>query len=224
MRRASEHEAPSQRGQGNAAVTIEVFDCEQRSEEWFRLRAGLPTASEFSTVMAKGEGKTRSTYMRKLAGEIITGEPMENYTNANIDRGREMEAQARAFYAFMEDADTQRVGFIRNDGIGCSPDALIGATGMLEIKTAAPHVLIEYILRDGFPSEHMAQCQGNLFVAEREWIDLAIYWPDMPRFVKRVSRDDAYLARLREEIDRFRGELDAMVAKVRNYGLAERAA
>jgi len=62
-----------------------VHDVEQGSEEWFKVRAGMPTASEFATVMASGRGggdsKTRRTYMLKLAGEILTGEPKENYSN-----------------------------------------------------------------------------------------------------------------------------------------------
>ncbi len=53
---------------------MEIFtDLEQGSSEWFACRAGIPTASKFATVLAKGEGKIRSQYMRQLAGEVITG-------------------------------------------------------------------------------------------------------------------------------------------------------
>ena len=34
---------------------MEIFDFPQGSPEWHAIRAGLPTASEFSTVMAKGK-------------------------------------------------------------------------------------------------------------------------------------------------------------------------
>lgn len=223
MLRASEHEAAPHGREGQDAMTVEIFDCEQGSEEWVRARVGIPTASEFATVMAKGEGKTRTAYMRKLAGEIITGEPMENYSNAYMERGKVMEAEARSYYAFMEDAEPRRVGFIRNGNIGCSPDSLVGDSGMHEIKTAAPHVLIDFILKDQFPPEHMAQCQGNLLVSEREWIDLSVYWPGMPRFVKRLHRDDAYLTNLRSEIERFHADLAAVVERVRRYGMKEAA-
>ena len=51
---------------------IQIFDeIEQGTPDWFECRRGIPTASKFATVMAKGEGKTRSEYMRKLAGEIL---------------------------------------------------------------------------------------------------------------------------------------------------------
>ena len=201
---------------------IEVFDCEQCSPEWYMARLGLPTASEFKTVLAQGKGggpsKTRLTYMRKLAGEIQTGVPMESYSNPYMERGKAMEDEARTAYAFWADVETVAVGFIKSGAKGCSPDGLIDDAGMVEIKTAAPHILIEKIELDGFPPEHKAQCQGALWVAEREWIDLVIYWPGMPMFTKRAYRDTEYITALSEAVDRFNDELAALVETVRRYG------
>lgn len=200
---------------------LEIIDCEQNSDEWYRARMGIPTASEFATVMAKGKdgGKsvTRTTYMHKLAGELITGQPMEHYTNNWMERGKAMEDEARQFYAFLHDAEIQRVGFIRNGDKGCSPDGLIGANGMHEIKTAAPHIMIPNLLREDFPPEHKAQCQGGLWVAEREWIDLQIYWPGMPPCVHRAFRDEAYIKTLSDAVDAFNDELQTLVAKLRHH-------
>jgi len=201
---------------------LAVIDCEQGTEPWFRARMGIPTASEFATVLsprAGADGKARRTYLHKLAGEIITGEPMEKYSNAHMERGHAMEAEARDLYAFMSDSDPQTVGFIRNGAKGCSPDSLIGTAGMLEIKTKLPHLLIDVLLKDEFPSEHKAQCQGALLVAEREWIDIAVYWPKMPLFVKRAYRDEAYLTSLTEAIERFNGDLARTVETIRAYGV-----
>lgn len=204
-------------------MTLQIFDMEQGSPEWFAVRAGIPTASEFSTVMAKGEGKTRMTYMRKLAGEILTGRPMESYSNAHMERGKEQEPEARAEYEFTTNVDLLRVGFVQNGPKGCSPDSLIGATGALEVKTALPHILIEKIERDAFPPEHKAQCQGVLWIAEREWIDLAIYCPCLPLFVKRATRDEAYIKNMAAEVDAFNAELAALVHLVKRYGMKEAA-
>src|ERR1019366_9754937 len=107
---------------------IEIFDIEQGTPEWHALRAGIATASKFATIMAKGRdgpSLTRAKYMRQLAGEIITGEPAETYSNGHMARGQEMEADVRRLYAFnAADAVTQ-VGFIRNGPKGSSPDALV---------------------------------------------------------------------------------------------------
>lgn len=197
---------------------MQIIDCEQGTEEWFLARLGIPTASEFATVMAKGEGKTRRTYMHKLAGEIFTGAPAESYTNGHMERGHEMEGDARNRYAFMTDAEISRVGFIRNGAKGCSPDSLVGSDGMLEIKTKLPHLLIPILLADKFPAEHKAQCQGALWVAEREWIDIAIFYPKMPLFIKREYRDEEYIATLATEVDAFVSELSEVVASLRRYG------
>ncbi len=204
-------------------MSMQIIDVEQGSAEWFQARAGIPTASEFSTVMASGKGgaesKTRKTYMLKLAGELITGEVLEGYSNAHTERGHEMEPDARNMYALMTDNTPELVGFIRNGGKGASPDALIGENGLLELKTKLPHLLIEILIRGEFPAEHKAQCQGALWVAEREWIDLAIYWPKLPLFVKRAYRDEAYIANLSSEVDRFNDELARVVDYVRRYGV-----
>lgn len=204
---------------------MKVFtDLEQGSLEWFAARAGIPTASRFATVMAKGEGKTRSEYMRKLAGEILTGEPSEQFSNAHTDRGNAMEDEARETYAFINDAEIQRVGFIRNGNKGASPDSLVGTNGGLEIKTALPHIQIDRLDRDRLPPEHKAQVQGGLWIAEREWWDFVSYWPRLPVLTVRVYRDEEYISNLSSEIDRFNDELAALVERIRNYGIEERAA
>ena len=204
---------------------MQVFtDLEQGSPEWFAARAGIPTASRFATVMAKGEGKTRSEYMRKLAGEILTGEPSEQFGNVHTERGNAMEDEARETYAFINNAEIQRVGFIRNGNRGASPDSLVGANGGLEIKTALPHIQIDRLERDRLPPEHKAQVQGNLWIAEREFWDFVSYWPRLPVLTVRVYRDEEYIKTLSDEIDRFNDELAALVERIRNYGIEERAA
>lgn len=203
---------------------VEIIQCDQNSEHWMRARLGIPTASAFSTILAKGKGGgeslTRKKYLYQLAGERITNEPAENFSNAYMQRGHDMEDEARKFYSFMTDAEPQLVGFIRNGPNGCSPDSLIGDAGVLEIKTKQPNVLIEAILRDDFPPEHKAQCQGILWIAEREWCDLFAYWPKMPPFIWRAERDNGYIANLAGEVARFNDELDALVEKLTNLGKA----
>ena len=134
---------------------LEIIECEQGSPDWYRHRMKIPTASEFATVMAKGKGgnesKTRAKYLRQLAGEILTDEPMENYTNAYMERGKLLEPEIRNLYCMMANCDVRQIGFLRNGRVGASPDGLIGSDGMIEIKSEAPHLLIETILADKIP-------------------------------------------------------------------------
>ncbi len=201
-------------------MSLVIHTFPQGSPEWFSVRAGKPTASEFSTVLAKGEGKTRRAYLLKLAGEIITGLPMESYSNANMDRGKEQEDEARDRYAMLNDVEPVRVGFIEDTDLRCgaSPDALIGERGVLELKSALPHILIDKLVRNEFPSEHKAQTQGGLWIAQRDWIDIGIHCRRLPMFEKRAYRDETYIATLASEVARFNDELAETVETVRRYG------
>lgn len=197
---------------------MEVYDdIEQGSEAWHELRRGIPTASMFKTLMAKGEQKGRATYLYKLAGERITGECAENYTNEAMEAGKRDEPELRRDYAFVHDCEPQLVAFIRNGKSGCSPDALIGDDGVLEIKRTAPHLLIPLLLEPAkFPPAHYAQCQGALMVTGRKWCDLLVGHPKMPkRLIVRTERNEDYIGELRDAVDVFDLELRRLVERLK---------
>lgn len=196
----------------------EIFMCDQGSAEWLSCRLGIPTASEYRKVLAKSkELRMRTGYMRKLAGEILTGVPAEHYTNAQMERGHVQEPEALDLYAFVTEFEPHRVGFIRNGDTGCSPDALLGWDGAVEIKSALPHIMVEIICADQFPPEHEAQVQGGLWIMEREWCDLVCYCPGLPLFIKRAERNEDFIKKISGEVARFNEELAALVDKVRDY-------
>lgn len=196
---------------------IEIFNCQQGTPEWFQCRLGIPTASEFHSVLAKGEGKTRRTYMYKLVGERLTNEVQDTFTTVHTERGKIMEAEAREMYSF-DVADMKAIGFIRRTmtwgAVGCSPDAIIGEDGLLEVKTKLPHLQLEAFLADRLPPEHVAQCQGALWVSGRKWLDFISYWPGLPLFVKRVYPDLEYFARLDVGLRDFYSEMDNVLQKL----------
>jgi YqaJ-like viral recombinase domain len=190
---------------------IEVFNMPQGSDEWYEVRRGIVTASEFGTLLMQGRGggdsKTRRTYMLKLMGERLTGDPMYRYSNDHMERGHDQEPAARELYAFQADVEPQAVGFIKNGSVGCSPDSIVGDDGMVEIKTKLAHLHLDVLLGDTVPNEHMAQIQGQLWVAERQWCDFVSYCPKLPLFVKRVVRDEAFIERIAKAVDLFEREL-----------------
>jgi hypothetical protein len=99
----------------------------------------------------------------------------------------------------------------------------VGDDGAVEIKSAEPHILIGHLMAlheqpAYFPSEHVAQCQGGLWVSERQWIDLVIYCPGLPIFVQRAQRDDLYIRRLSTAVYAFREQLDKVVSLLAAMG------
>jgi YqaJ-like viral recombinase domain len=206
---------------------MNIIDCEQGSPEWFEARRGLPTASEFSTVMAKGRGGgdslTRTKYLYTLAGEILTGEVQPGYTNEHMERGKAMEAEAREMYALMQFEEPKPVGFIVRNGIaGASPDSLIGDRGLLEIKTALPHIQLQRLDANRLPPEHVAQVQGQLWISERDFCDFVSYWPKLPLLCVRVERDEQKIAEIQDAVREFTRELHAIVARYKDPKQFER--
>ena len=195
-----------------------VHDCEQSSDAWFQARLGLATASEFSTILASGEQKGRTTLLRKLAGEIITGQPMENFSSQAMERGKVQESEAREWYERTRFVDVQQVGFVYNPDLnaGWSPDGLLGDDGAIEIKSAAAHVLIGILEKGIFPTEHRAQTHGALWVGRRQWIDLVIYChPKMPKYVARIEKDPVYEKEISDAVEVFNWDLKKLVEKIR---------
>lgn len=206
---------------------VEFFDneeFEQGGEAWFKLRLGMPTASVFAAIMADGEG--RKSLLYKLAGEVLVGEPMESFSNKYMERGKEMEPEARQHYAFTRDVELEQVGFVRRTlprgkHVGCSPDSKIaGKPAGLELKTMSPHLMVELIERGSpLPGEHRAQVQGTLWVTGWEWVDLMVFYRGMPSSPSwKVVRDEHYIARLAEAVERFQWDLDKLVERVRDQG------
>lgn len=191
------------------------FDCIQGSSEWAMLRAGLPTASQFHRIITPSGGPSKSAemYLFELLAERVTGEPTVGFTSHWMDRGSELEAEAVAFYHFMRDCETEKVGFILNDTetIGASPDRLVGNKGLLEIKVCKPATHVGYLLQSGSAyKEHRIQAQAQLWIAEREWNDLLAYNPLLPPALYRVERDESFIETIAAEVNAFSQRLEAL--------------
>lgn len=186
-----------------------IRDIEQGSQEWMNLRLGIITCSELDCLLVNGKGTAgfgagAFTYMDTLIGERITGEAADPFQgNRHTERGHELEGKARELYVARTGAELDQVAIILNHGIGYSPDALVGADGLDEIKTKLPKFQVSVILDGEVPKEHIAQCMGGLWVSEREWIDFISYWPGMPLFIKRMYRDEAMIRKIAERVKTF---------------------
>lgn len=191
-------------------------DIEQSTPEWHQLRCGLLTATDAAALLANGEGRKKALY--RVACETITQTPGESYQNDYMRRGKQQEPEARAAFALIHGCDPKPVGFIRRGPIGCSPDSLLPKKRILEIKTQKAELLAETLFRDQFPTEHIAQTQWQLWCAEYDKTDLVIYCPRMPLFHKERGRDEAYIKRLAESVDRALQEIDVIVRRIRGYG------
>ncbi len=197
-----------------------ILDVEQGSEEWLKARCGIPTASNFDKIVTtKGEpSKQAKKYMNQLAGEKITGVPAENFKSAYMERGKEVEEEARNFYNLVADAEIQCVGLVYGDdtkSYSCSPDGLLGVDGGFEVKCPAIFTHVEYLLKGVLPLDYFQQVQGNLFVTGRKWWDFFSYYPGLKPLKIRVYRNEAFIVALKHELDLFCLELNNVTEKIR---------
>lgn len=70
------------------------------------------------------------------------------------------------------------------------------------------------LLNGEIPDEHIPECQGELWVSEREWIDFVSYWPGMPLFIKRAYRDDTMIRTIAERVGEFHEEMERCISQV----------
>jgi len=185
-----------------------VHDIEQRSDDWFVLRAGMPTASEFSKlVTSTGEpSKSMKDYAELLAAEKYAGRPLSSFGgNASTQRGAEMEAEAIMAYELAHH-EVESVGFITDDlqRYGCSPDGLVGTDGLIEIKCletkAHTKALLYFAKHKKAPPKYIQQTQGQIFICEREWCDLFFYHPNLPTLVIRQFPDPDFIRGLKIQL------------------------
>lgn len=186
-----------------------IHNMEQGTDEWYQVRCGIPTASEFSKLItSKGEpSKSLGKYAYLLAAEKYANKPLDGWEgNQWTERGKLLEADARELYAFQYDVEPEQIGFVTDDQkrYGCSPDSLVGDKGLLEIKClkAENHAeaLVYYKKNKKCPTTYVQQTQGQILVCEREWCDLFFYHPDLPHLTIRQERNDEFIKKLQNQI------------------------
>ncbi len=189
-----------------------VLNVEQGSEAWLRARLGIPTASNFKRIITPSGTLSGSAlrYMDDLVAEWQTGQPGAGCapeTSEWMRRGIELEPEARCCYAAQTGAAVAQVGLVYRDDkrlIAASPDGLVGAEGLLEIKCPKPVTHETYLRAGNLPPRYAPQVQGQLWVTGRQWCDFFSYDPDAARqFLIRVWRDEPYIEKLCAALEGF---------------------
>ena len=190
---------------------------EQGTEEWLKIRLGKVTASGVADVLAKtktGVSASRGNYLIKLAIQRVTGVVEESFTNDAMQWGKDHEDQARVAYEVASGNFVDQVAFVDHPTIkwfGASPDGLINQDGLVEIKCPNSATHWSYIKDDGPPTKYYIQMQAQMACTGRSWCDFVSYDPRMPErsqlFIKRVMREDAYIAEMEAEVKKFLDEV-----------------
>lgn len=152
----------------------------QRTQAWFAARKGKITASIAAACLGLDPHKSR-----REAWRLIKGLSQDAVPNPHIRRGIEREPHAITVYETRHGVQVAQAGFYLHPifpWLGASPDALVGVTGLVEVK--APKKLPESI-----PVPHEIQCRVQLAVTGRLYCDYLAYAGPGRIFEYRVLRD-----------------------------------
>lgn len=194
---------------------------EQGTDEWRMQRLGKVTASRIADLMAKtksGVAASRGNYQAELIAERLTGTFEEGFKSAAMERGNEVEAEARIAYEFFKNVTVQETGFVDHPTIqmsGASPDGLIGDDGLFECKCPNTKTHIDTLLGKNIKGNYYKQMQWQMACTGRQWCDFVSYDPRMPEhlqlFVERVERDDKFISEIEAEVIGFLAEIEMTI-------------
>ncbi|WP_420003222.1 lambda exonuclease family protein [Arenibacterium sp. LLYu02] len=206
----------------NQISPVKLHNAEQATGEWLQLRCGVLTASVVKEIVTPNLKLAANDKTRALANKIaiqrITGIPEETFTSEKMLRGHIDEEVAREIYG-SKYAPVSEVGFITNDRFpffGYSPDGLVGADGLIEVKSRDPHLHIASITArergEGIPKEYMAQVQAGLLLSGRDWCDFISFSHGLPMMTHRVYPDADYQAAIAQAAKEFEANVLEIIA------------
>lgn len=191
----------------------------QGTDEWRAARAGSLGASQIADALARtksGWGASRGNLMAQLLVERLTGAPTVGFVSAAMQWGTEKEPDARAEYEFQKDVEVAQLGLVRHPkikGTHASPDGLVGADGLVEIKCPLSATHLETLLYDTVPGKYTTQCMWQMAcLPDRKWCDFVSFDPRLPQrmrmFCRRIERDDIAISQLEAQVQDFLQELE----------------
>lgn len=203
---------------------MKIHQVEQGSLDWYRLRLGIPTSSNFDKIITPG-GKPSAQcwkYMYRLIAERLLKESMDDQLGGVrwMEHGKEEEPNAIAQFQLVNDVELVPAGFITTDDgrLGCSPDRLIfGYSEAVEIKCPAPWTQIGYLL-DGPGNDYRCQVQGQLLIGDFDVVHFYSYHRRMPALHIETRADPVFRAQLCSALDSFLDQLDVNTERARSLG------
>ena len=136
---------------------------EQNTDEWLNMRLGRFTASTIKNLLMKVTTKGYQDEIKRVAFEIVTGTQAETFSNEWMQRGHDLEDEARNMYQAETFNVVEEGGFFTyGDYMGASPDGLIGKDGLVEIKCPKYNTMIDYLMDGKVPNLYYTQIQTQL--------------------------------------------------------------
>ena len=196
---------------------MKIYNMKQQTDEWFEIRLGKFTASNFSSLFSNKSTLKYQSVINDVVYERLTGLRQESFSNQWMERGNELESEARQSYEMLKFQKVKEIGFVElNNRIGCSPDGFVGDNGMIEIKCPKASTLISLHSSEKIKKDHYWQIQGQMWICKKQWCDYYVYHPELPAYIKRLERNDDDIKRLENEINEAIELVKTRIKKIRS--------
>ncbi len=190
-------------------------DLIQGSEEWLKVRLGKFGGTDAQAVATNGKGL--ETLCFEKVGEIITGRLKDTYTNADMERGNELESQARFAYEMKTGNTVILVGYVeQSEYVGVSPDGLVGEDGLVEIKCPTDANFIRFLIQRKPEPKYIYQMQHQMLVTERKWCDFVVFNDNLNRIeITRIERSEPLIEKIKIGLEQGISKIEEMLENVR---------
>lgn len=153
------------------------------SDEYKTATKWLLTASDFGAACGLNPYKSRQRLWRLKTGrEVFEGNDRTQYGNDN-------EHRAIAQYEVITGSLVTPGAFSVNKRyptLGCTPDGLVGLTGLVEAKCPTSGLYKE------IPAYYLAQAIGQMAIMKREWCDFIAWEPQESKIWRVLWSDKAW--------------------------------
>lgn len=194
---------------------MQILNCNQGSSEWLQARLGKLTASDSQAIATAGKG-LETLCIEKVA-QRLTGKAEEGYKSPAMQKGNDLEAEARNAYEIETGNLVTQVGFCELDeDVGASPDGMVEDDGLVEIKCKTDTVFVKELLSDEIDTAHVWQMQFQMWVTDRKWCEYVVYNPNFEKslIIRRVNRDDVAISRIKAGVETGKALIKSYLLKI----------
>lgn len=199
------------------AKEFRLSTAEQRSDQWYKERAGKPSASGLGFLFdTLKDGISPSAaarkYLRQLAFERKFGVTFENFVTKPMKDGIFFEDFAKQVYKKeTSNTLTPATSFV-SDWFVATPDGFVSENedktgkrirvkvGLLECKIVGDNTFME-LMGDGIPIPHELQTQSQMMASGLDWVDyIVVNLKTKAYFIQRIKRNNRLIKRIYERL------------------------
>lgn len=192
------------------AKQFHISTATQRSEQWYKERAGIPTASSLGRLFdTLKDGRTPSArakqYLFELAYERHFETTYDTFVTQPMIDGVTYEDFAKQLYVEHTGNRLEEARSFVSDWFVATPDAnvveaITEKKGLLECKVVGDKTFSS-IMENGVPLDHELQMQGQLMASGLDWCDyIVVNLKTKAYMVFRIARNNKLIKRIYERL------------------------